>query len=266
MPASIVDLGDLNKPLTSADISLLLVEDEVIVAEDVRRRLEMLGYVVVGIANRGTEAIQMAIQHRPSLILMDIGLRGGMDGIETVRRIREKVDVPIVFASAYSDDATLKRARAAEPQGFVLKPFEERELRAAIEMAVHKHRAERQHRSLENLLRRVYDGLPGGVLVESPTRHVELANSAFYRLFKIAPTVQLVGEDAHSGLADHLKLIADFPTFLRRQDTIVQKGLPHANDPVHMTDGRTMLMSYTPLRDGESGVEHLWHFAESVPA
>jgi two-component system, response regulator PdtaR len=258
-----VKMGDPGREVSPNATTLLLVEDEVIVAEDVRRRLESLGYVVLGLATRGPDAIEMALKLQPNLVLMDIGLRGGMDGIETARMIHQKVDVPIIFASAYSDDATLQRARAAQPHGFVLKPFEERELRTAIEMAIHAHTAEQRIRQNEDFLRQVIEVLPDGILVEDSARRVELANSSFFKIFRIPETTLVVGERIHSGDEGHFNVLADPAAFIRRMDEIVKSGTPTSQEPVFTTDGRKILLTYMPFRGSSDGNGHLWDFHDA---
>jgi PAS domain S-box-containing protein len=126
--------------------SILIVEDEAIVAADLASKLQQLGYTVAGSTDRGEEAVGLACQHRPSLVLMDIRLAGAMDGIAAAQAIQREVDLPVVFLSAHSDRVTLERAKLAEPFGYILKPFEERELRTTIEMALYKHQADRKVR------------------------------------------------------------------------------------------------------------------------
>lgn len=119
---------------------ILIVEDENLVAMDIERGLKRLGYNVVGVANCGADAIQIAEDQCPDLILMDIQIKGDIDGIETSQRIQNKYSVPIVFLTAHADEATLHRAKRAGPFGYVLKPFEETELHTAIQIAMQKHR------------------------------------------------------------------------------------------------------------------------------
>jgi len=263
MLASIVDPDDQNPSLVPTRVTLLLVEDEVIVAEDVRRRLENLGYSVLGIATRGKDAIEMAVKFHPRLILMDIGLRGGMDGIETVRHIREKVDIPVIFASAYSDDTTLHRARAAEPQGFVLKPFEERELRVTIEMALYKHASDRVLRESESMFRRLCESLPDGVLLEDAIGQVKFANASYFRIFNATATLSPAGKDARTESSRQQELIADFPTFLRRKKEIIRAGVAVTDEVVLTNDGRRILLSYTPIDDAKNGTNHLWQYHDA---
>ncbi len=122
--------------------SILIVEDELIVAEHLREQLEALGYEVVGVCSEAEEAVERAGALRPEIVLMDILLRGPIDGITAAERIRRELGLPVVYATAFADEATLSRAKVAEPFGYVRKPFDERDLRVAIEMALIKHRAE----------------------------------------------------------------------------------------------------------------------------
>jgi len=126
--------------------SILIVEDESIVAADLAGKLRQLGYEVAGTAASGEEAVLQANRLDPDLVLMDIQLEGSTDGIEAAEAIRSQLDLPIIYLTAHSDAATLARAKLSGPFGFILKPFEERELATNIEMALYKHEADRQLR------------------------------------------------------------------------------------------------------------------------
>ena len=117
---------------------VLIVEDEQIIAEDIKFTLLKFEHEVVGIAVSGREAINKIEEFRPDVILMDIQLDGDMDGIETVRYINDRFNIPVIYLTAYSDDTTMKKAFETEPEGFLLKPFEEIQLNVVVEMAYHK--------------------------------------------------------------------------------------------------------------------------------
>jgi len=135
-------------------LSILLVEDEGITGQDVKECLGRLGYRVVGWALDGAEAIRLAEERRPDLILMDVGLPGEMDGIQAARVIQQRAHLPIVFLTGHRDTDTLQRAVNTGPMGYLVKPFEEVELRCAIEVAIHKHHAEVALREREEALRK----------------------------------------------------------------------------------------------------------------
>jgi signal transduction histidine kinase len=121
---------------------ILVVEDEAIVAEDIASRLENMGYEIVDILATGEEAIAIAKNTQPDLVLMDIILQGKIDGVEAAREIRTHFKIPVVYLTANADDKTLNRAQITEPFGYILKPFKEKELFATIEIALSRHRAE----------------------------------------------------------------------------------------------------------------------------
>lgn len=128
---------------------ILIVEDEVLVARDLQQQLKALGYAIVGIAATGEHALAMVAETQPQLVLMDIRLQGALDGIATAEQIRQRYALPIVYLTAHADTATVQRARVTEPFGYILKPFEERELHTVVEMALYKHAAERKLRASE---------------------------------------------------------------------------------------------------------------------
>jgi signal transduction histidine kinase len=130
---------------------ILIVEDETIVALDMKMRLESLGYNVVEVVDNGASALSFLAGFRPDLVLMDIKLKGGSDGIETARLARERVEVPIIFVTAFTDEATLERAKLASPYGYIVKPFHERELRIGIELALYKFQYELSMRRSKEL-------------------------------------------------------------------------------------------------------------------
>ncbi|NOZ77467.1 MAG: response regulator, partial [Euryarchaeota archaeon] len=123
---------------------ILVVEDQKIVAEDIKEILTQLGYEVVGISSTGEDAIKKADRTRPHLVLMDIRLKGEMDGIEAAKEIRNRFRIPVVYLTAYSDEKTLQRAKVTEPFGYIIKPFEDRELHSIIEMALYRHEMEEE--------------------------------------------------------------------------------------------------------------------------
>lgn len=119
--------------------TILIVEDETIVRKDIKVTLETLGYTVVGETGDAEQAVELAVELRPDLVLMDIMLKGTMNGIEAALMIRARTGLPVIFLTAYADDDTLSRARIAQPYGYILKPFKAVDVHTAIEMAVYKH-------------------------------------------------------------------------------------------------------------------------------
>ena len=131
-------------------INILVVDDEPIVAMGLQVSLQQLGYCVTGLASTGEAALEKISGQHPDLVLMDIRIKGAMDGIETAEKIRAQFDIPVVFLSAFADDETLQRAKIAEPFGYIVKPFERRNLQTTIETACYKHQMERRVRESEH--------------------------------------------------------------------------------------------------------------------
>ena len=120
-------------------LNIFIVEDESIVAKDIQNGLTKLGYNVVGFANNGKDAIDKITETMPDLVLMDIMIKGNLTGIDVSEKIKEKMNIPVIFLTAYADEGTLSRAKITEPYGYILKPFKEIDLHSTIEMAVYKH-------------------------------------------------------------------------------------------------------------------------------
>jgi CheY-like chemotaxis protein len=127
-----------------AKARILVVENEGIVAKDLKERLNSLGYNVVGRASSGKEAIAKTTATRPDLILMDIKIMGPMNGIATAQKIKQCFNLPVVYLTAYADEDTVRRAKTTTPFGYPLKPFEDRELHPTIEIALYNHRMEQK--------------------------------------------------------------------------------------------------------------------------
>jgi CheY-like chemotaxis protein len=138
---------------------ILIVEDEEIVVLDIKNALESSGYVVAATANSGEDAIRKAMEVRPDLVLMDIVLKGGIDGIEAAEKIRALFNIPVIYLTAHTDEGTLRRAKVSQPFGYIVKPFRERDLHITIEFALYKSEMEKQRnaliRQLEDALTRV---------------------------------------------------------------------------------------------------------------
>lgn len=162
-------------------IQILIVEDERIVASDVRTSLERLGYKVCGTAVFGEDAIKKAEEARPDLVLMDIVLEGEMDGIEAASIIRTRYDIPVVYLTAYADEKTLKRAKKSEPFGYILKPFEDRDVHSTIEMALHKYKMGKMLKESEERYRGVVENAHDAIYILE-SNNFQYVNPAFKKL------------------------------------------------------------------------------------
>ncbi|HEY0196197.1 MAG TPA: methanogen output domain 1-containing protein, partial [Methanobacterium sp.] len=145
-------------------IKIIIVEDESIVAMDIKHRAEGLGYQVIGVTPSGEEALEMVRENPPDLILMDIVLKGKVDGIEAAQRIHDNFDIPVLYLTAYSDEETLKRAKITEPFGYIIKPFEDRELHSSVEIAIYKHEMDRKLKESEKWLSTTLESIGDAVI------------------------------------------------------------------------------------------------------
>lgn len=173
---------------------IFITEDERLVAISLERKLNGLGYQVVGMASSGQEALEKVAETTPDLILMDIQLKGNLDGIETAAQLRTKIDVPIIYLTAYDDEATLQRAKLTEPFGYLLKPYQARDLRTTIEMALYKHTTERQIKAKERWSQATLSSIGEGVITTDIHGNVTFINGVAEQLTQWAES-EAVGND-----------------------------------------------------------------------
>ena len=168
--------------------NILVTEDEVIVRKDIERCLTALGYNVVATTDNGPDAISKALEHKPDLCLMDIMIKGDMSGIVAAEEIKKTLNVPVVFLTAYADESTLTSAKSAEPHGYILKPFKEADIQAAVEMALHKHTKEMALKHEADFLRSLTEHKEGAdiLFVKNRSRliHVKQDNLLFVEALK----------------------------------------------------------------------------------
>lgn len=155
---------------------ILIVEDQNIIAMDLKNRLTTMGYVVLATVADGEEAVAKAEEIRPDLVLMDIVLKGSMDGVQAAEQIQARCNLPVIYLTAHSDEQTLQRATLTEPYGYILKPFEDRELHMAIEMALYKHRIETRLKEQGRWLAATLRSIGDAVIATDAGMRVKLVN------------------------------------------------------------------------------------------
>ncbi len=183
---------------------ILIVEDERLVAAYIEKMVVGLGYEVAGVVSTGEDAVREAIRESPDLVLMDIMLRGSMDGITASDEIRKRAPIPIIFLTAYADGQTIERAKATEPSGYLLKPFEEKDLHTAIEISLHKHRVNMQLKERERWLSTILASISDGVVSADGEERIGFMNAVAESLIgrtkddclgkKLADVLHLVDE------------------------------------------------------------------------
>ena len=164
---------------------LMVVDDEAVITTQLEDRLQSMKYDVVGTASSAEESVSMARELCPDLILMDIVMKGKLDGIDAARIIKADMDIPIIFLTAYADDKYIKRAMEVEPYGYIVKPFRENEIRANIEIALYKKDLERKQEQAEKRIRRLFLAIehnPYMVLIMDTEGKTEYVNAEFIQL------------------------------------------------------------------------------------
>jgi len=195
--------------------NILIVEDEAIIAADLAGMLRRLGYEVSATTGLAEEALDLAREHRPDLVLMDIRLAGAMDGVEAAGIIRRELDLPVIFLTAHSDQATLERAKLAEPFGYLLKPFEELGLETHIEMALYKHSAERK-------LRQARDELE--IRIQERTRELKEVNESLeHRVAERTAELQAANTKLRDSRRAALNMMEDADNARRRAEEVSEE-------------------------------------------
>ena len=157
---------------------IMVVEDEAVISLEIQDRLTKMGHSICGTAASGEEAVSVAAAKHPDLILMDVQLRGDVDGVETAQQIRDRIEIPVIYLTAFADDRTVERARLTEPFGYLIKPFSEKELYAAIETALYKHSMEAKLRESERRYAATVRCIADCVIVTDTDMKITLMNPA----------------------------------------------------------------------------------------
>jgi PAS domain S-box-containing protein len=216
---------------------ILIVEDEALVAEDLKMALSKIGYDVVGHAVSADEAVKKAVEHEPDLILMDIVLKGERSGIDASYDIKAKNDIPILFLTAYTDISLINKAKSTEPYAYLVKPFQERQLLAAIEMALYKSKMEKRLKDSEAKYRGFFKTARDPVFITSKDGILIDFNDAILDFFgyKNRDEVLKIKMQEHYENPEEWKLftrtikqpgfVKEFPVNLRNKDGSIRNTL-----------------------------------------
>jgi DNA-binding LytR/AlgR family response regulator len=220
--------------------NILVVEDESIVSKDIQHSLKKLGYHVVGAASTGEKALEIAQTERPDIVLMDIMLKGSINGIETADIIRRELAIPVVFLTAYADESTLMKAKITEPYGYIIKPFKEIDLHTSIEMAVYKHGKEQEIIRERDLLYSIVENKESSadfIFVKSQSKLIKLKTADIYYIEALKDYVVIHTADTRYTIHSTMKEIelkmgtADFVrvhrSFIVRMDKIASIEFPN---------------------------------------
>lgn len=162
---------------------IMAVDDEAVITMQLKKRLTKMGYNVVGTASSGINAIEMARRLRPDLVLMDIVMPGDIDGIEAARVIKQEMDIPVVFLTAYANSKTIDKAKDVEPYGYIVKPFQEKEIKAIVEISIHKKCIERLLLELGDLHKGTIEHANDGIAI-AQDGEIKFTNPKFAELLE----------------------------------------------------------------------------------
>ncbi|NYB52052.1 MAG: response regulator [Methanobacteriaceae archaeon] len=241
-----------------ANVQIMIVEDERITAEDIKKALNSVGFEVPAIVSSGEAAIKAAEELKPDLVLMDIKLEGEMDGIQAAEKIRSKLGIPIIYLTAYSDEKTVQRAKVTEPSGFILKqpygflrkPFEESELNTAIEITLYRDRLEKRLRKHDQWLGAMLRSISDAVIATDAQGQVRFMNSMAEDI------TGWLEEDALGNDVRDIFKAMDYKIPLDEK-TITEKKSEFENISMKSKDGSKLIVSgsVTPIMDSENKMD-----------
>ncbi|MBD3168292.1 MAG: response regulator [candidate division Zixibacteria bacterium] len=234
--------------------SIIIVEDEIIVARNIEERLKDLGYKIMGIVSTAEDAIKQAALLKPDLVLMDIRLHDRMNGIDAAKKIYLENDIPVIFLTAYADDDTLEKAKDAEPYGYLVKPFETKELYTTIEISLRKHKKSKALTQRNDWLVNVLSNIGNGVIVTDTDGNINFINQTAEVM-----TGWKASEAFGKKLKDVLKIIDSVSRKIIEipaQKSFAERYIPHmiSNTTLLSRNGDHTLIDYhASLIRGEEG-------------
>ena len=258
---------------------ILIVEDEAVVAENLEMMITDVGYDVVGRAASSDDAVNAAIELKPDLILMDIVLMGQKNGIDASHEIKEKMDIPVIFLTAYSDFELINRAKDTEPYAYIVKPFQERQLFASIEMALYKSQMARKLKESEAKFRDLAELLPQTVFETDERGNLTFANRAGFDYFGYTQedfeggltALQMISPEDRNRAEENIgrvmkgEQLGGVEYMLQRKDgstfpvIIYATPIIHENRPVGM---RGVIVDITERKQAEQRIEEEYRRAE----
>lgn len=225
---------------------IMVVEDEAVIAIRLQERLTEMGYHVVGISYSGEEAMKQARRLRPDLVLMDIMIPGKMDGVVVAKWVKAELDIPVIFLTAFSEDKIIERAKQAKPYGYIVKPFQDRELKASVEVALYKKETEKALKEREENFRTLAENANDGILIAVEEGEYVYANQRAaeitgYGVFELLKTTiqDIVHPDGFGKIEEMYRHIFAGKKFQRLfETTIVRKD---GNEvPIEITSARSI--------------------------
>jgi two-component system, sensor histidine kinase len=246
-------------------VKILVVDDERVVALDIRNTLERLGYTVPVVAVSGEEAVEKAREFSPNLVLMDVSLRGATDGIQAAKIIHKSLGIPVIYLTGHSDEDTMRRAMDAAPFGYLLKPFQERELHSTIEIALYKHREEKELIKAREVAEE--EGMARSLFMANVSHEVRTALNGIVGMAELALDTDLTEEQrdyletvlrSSDNLARVVNDVLDF-------SKIQSKRLKLTAKPFDLEEVLRRQVKAVEPSSRSKGLQLTWHIAPGVP-
>lgn len=239
-------------------MQILVVDDESLVAKDIQNTLEGFGYNVPITVSSGEAAIQKAEENNPDLVLMDIVLKGRMDGIEAAHEIRTRFNIPVVYLTAYTDEERLQKAKLTEPFGYIVKPFRERELKSTIEMAIYNAKIEREIKQANKEWSRTFDAISDLIFIQNADYTILRVNRAFASALKARPE-DLVGKKCYELLHKRNSPWPDCPFEQVKKDKTT-----HIQEIDDVNIGMPLMVTASPIFNDKGDLIGCVHVAADI--
>ncbi|MDO9527580.1 MAG: PAS domain S-box protein, partial [Syntrophales bacterium] len=224
---------------------VLVVDDEPSITTQLEERLELLGYEVVGCASSGQEAVEMARRTRPDIVLMDIVMPGSLDGIDASEIIKAELDIPVIFLTAYAGEKFVNKAKDVEPYGYIVKPFQEKEIAATIEVALYKKDVERRLSQSEEKYRSLVESAEDSIyLVDRNCRYLFINKKHLSRL-------GLTTDNAIDRKYGELHSEDDTKEFAEKVNEVFETGNSVQHEHKHHKDNRYFIRTLSPVKNSE---------------
>ncbi len=251
--------------ITMSKVMILLVEDDAIEAMDIQRILESEGYIVPKIASSGEEAQLILKDFKPDLILMDISLRGDIDGIKTTEIIKENYKIPVIYLTAHSEDKTVQRAKLTDPYAYLIKPFDSNELKQVIELAVYKNEMEEKLKGKSEHFQNLFENAPVGIFHSTPAGKFCMANKALSDIFGYTSPEELITEVNKASISE--KLYVDHDKRREFVEEVLEDDKWHSyKNRYFKKDGSIILaeLTFRAVRDNPDNIKYLEGFVNDV--
>ena len=250
------------KPTMSSRGSILVVENEAIIAADLSNKLTALGYDVCDLISRGEDVFPAVCANRPDLILMDIGLDGDIDGVQAAEMVNQKFQIPIIFLTAQANCPTLGRATASSPEAFLLKPFQELQLEAHIEIARTKHRTKQELGASLSLLQATLESTADGILVVNLDGNIVTYNQNFLKMWKIPQELLTTNGGDRRALEFVVEQLASPEEFSAKVREIYSNPSLESFDVLEFKNGRSFERFSRPQMIDDKIAGRVWSFRD----